>query len=175
MTQPAVDIRRSARRHKTVTVFRENGRIVALAPARLPRRELEAILPDLVARLLRREAARLAPAEPDALARRGRDLFDRYVAPVEQEELPPFRATWVSNQVHRWGSCTPVDGTIRLSDRLRAMPAWVVDYVLLHEVLHLIEQGHTPRFHTLLSLYPRCERARGYLEGYQAGESAPTA
>ena len=46
------------------------------------------------------------------------------------------------------------------------MPPWVIDYVLLHELAHLVEQGHGPRFWALLEGYPRTERARGFLEGF---------
>jgi hypothetical protein len=74
----------------------------------------------------------------------------------------------VGNQGSRWGSCTPSDGTIRLSSRLQGMPPWVVDYVLLHELAHLAVPGHGPRFWALLESYPRTERARGYLEGVAA-------
>jgi predicted metal-dependent hydrolase len=69
----------------------------------------------------------------------------------------------------RWGSCTTTTGTIRLSDRLRDMPAWVVDYVLLHELAHLLEPGHNKRFWHWVDRYPRAERAKGYLEGVAAG------
>jgi predicted metal-dependent hydrolase len=55
------------------------------------------------------------------------------------------------------------------------MPAWVIDYVLLHELAHLIEQGHGPRFWDLLGAYPRTERARGFLEGYAAASQLPPA
>jgi predicted metal-dependent hydrolase len=75
---------------------------------------------------------------------------------------------WVGNQQSRWGSCTPGDRTIRLSQRLQDMPAWVVDYVLLHELAHLLEPGHGPAFWALLRGYPQLERARGYLEGVAA-------
>ena len=75
----------------------------------------------------------------------------------------------MSNQGSRWGSCTPVDGTIRLSDRLVTTPGWVIDYVLVHELAHLIEIGHGPRFHRLVDAYPKAERARGYLLGIVAG------
>ena len=48
------------------------------------------------------------------------------------------------------------------------MPAWVVDYVLVHELAHLLVPGHGADFWELVSAYPRCERARGYLEGVSA-------
>ena len=75
---------------------------------------------------------------------------------------------WVTNQNTRWGSCTPADKAIRLSRRLEGMPPWVIDYVLVHELAHLIEIGHTPRFWELVDRYPRAERAKGFLEGVAA-------
>ena len=80
----------------------------------------------------------------------------------------PTSVRWVTNQRTRWGSCTPSEGTIRLSTRLQGMPGYVVDYVLLHELAHLLESGHGPAFWDLLSAYPQLERARGYLEGVAA-------
>jgi hypothetical protein len=68
----------------------------------------------------------------------------------------------------RWASCTPADGTIRVSERLRDAPAWVVDYVLVHELAHLLEPGHDKAFWAWVRRYPRTERAMGYLEGLSA-------
>lgn len=85
----------------------------------------------------------------------------------------PASVRWVTNQNTRWGSCTPSEGSIRLSHRLQGMPEYVVDYVLLHELAHLLVPGHGPRFWRLLEAYPRTERARGYLEGVVAAERLP--
>jgi hypothetical protein len=68
----------------------------------------------------------------------------------------------------RWASCTPADGTIRISERLREAPSWVVDYVLVHELAHLLEPGHDAPFWAWVHRYPRTERAMGYLEGLSA-------
>jgi predicted metal-dependent hydrolase len=80
----------------------------------------------------------------------------------------PGSVRWVDNQRARWGSCTPGDRSIRLSSRLQAMPSWVVDYVLVHELAHLLEAGHDERFWAWVDRYPRAERAKGYLSGYSA-------
>jgi hypothetical protein len=72
---------------------------------------------------------------------------------------------WVGNQRRRWGSCTPLDSAIRLSDRLAPMPAHVVDYVLLHELVHLLVPGHGPDFEAWMQRYPRLLEARAFLAG----------
>ena len=80
----------------------------------------------------------------------------------------PATVRWVPPMRTRWASCTPVDGTIRISERLRDAPGWVVDYVLVHELAHLLEPGHDARFWAWVHRYPRTERAIGYLEGLSA-------
>ena len=80
----------------------------------------------------------------------------------------PTSVRWVTNQHSRWGSCTPADATIRISDRLKGMPGYVLDYVLLHELAHLLQPAHDRAFWRLIEGYPRLERARGYLEGVAA-------
>jgi predicted metal-dependent hydrolase len=74
----------------------------------------------------------------------------------------------VTNQNGRWGSCTPDDATIRISHRIQEMPDWVIDYVLLHELAHLVVPSHNAQFWELVNRYPKAERARGYLEGISA-------
>jgi predicted metal-dependent hydrolase len=75
----------------------------------------------------------------------------------------PESIRWVSNQRYRWGSCKPVDGSIRLSDRLSRFPDWVIVFVVVHELAHLVEPYHTSELWALVSSYPLTERARGFL------------
>ncbi len=77
---------------------------------------------------------------------------------------------YVSNQRSRFGSCTPEDGTIRISHRVADLPAWVRDYVLVHELAHLVDPSHSSRFWDLVGRYPLAERARGYLMALGAEE-----
>lgn len=159
---PAVEVRRSGRRRRTVAAYREQDRIVVLVPARMSRAEEKRWVATMIERLERQEQRR-RPSQT-SLERRARDLSRRYLDGAAQ----PVSVRWVTNQRSRWGSCTPADGTIRLSSRLQGMPEWVIDYVLLHELAHLVEHGHGKRFWALLESYPRTERARGYLEGVAA-------
>lgn len=92
------------------------------------------------------------------------DLEQRAARLATTYDLPTASSIrWVSNQRHQWGSCTPSDRSIRLSDRLAGFPAWVVDYVVVHELAHLLEADHGPAFWALVNRYPKTERARGYL------------
>jgi predicted metal-dependent hydrolase len=92
------------------------------------------------------------------------DLTDRARHLAATLDLPEAKQIrWVSNQRDRWGSCTPAHGTIRLSDRLAAFPPWVVDYVIVHELTHLLEPHHGERFWEIVGRYELAERARGYL------------
>jgi len=75
----------------------------------------------------------------------------------------PHSIEWSDRQNDRWGSATPANGSIRISNRLAGSPSWVLDYVIVHELAHLSEAGHGPRFHELVDRFPLAERARGYL------------
>ena len=166
---PEVVVRRSARRKRTATAFREHDRIVVLLPQRLSRADEKRFVEELVAKVLAHEARSSAPHGDRELQERARELNHRYLATAADPPPQPTSVRWVSNQRQRWGSCTPATGVIRLSDRMLAMPDWVVDYVLLHELAHLQEPSHSARFWSLVSVYPLTERARGFLSGYQLG------
>lgn len=165
---PKVEVRRSARRRRTVTAYRERDTIVVLIPGRMSRAEEKRFVDDMVRRVLDRESRTAPPAGDAALLDRADALAGRFLDPGSPR---PRRVSWVRNQQQRWGSCTPSTATIRLSSRLQVMPDWVVDYVLLHEVAHLAEPTHSSSFWALVDRYPQAERARGYLEGYLAGQS----
>ena len=103
----------------------------------------------------------------------GVDLEERASHLADRYELPrPTSIRWVENQELRWGSCTPLDGSIRISSKLVAEPGWVLDYVIVHELAHLVVPGHGPKFWELVDRYPRAERARGWLMARAAGTAA---
>lgn len=163
----AVEVRRSTRRRRTVSAYRDGDRTVVLLPARLPRAEEERLVADMLARLARQEV-RKRPSDAGLLARATR-LSQRYL----DGRAVPLSVRWAANQGSRWGSCTPSDGSIRLSTRLRGVPGWVLDYVLVHELCHLLVPGHGPDFWAEVARYPKAERARGYLEGVAAAAGLP--
>jgi hypothetical protein len=164
---PPVEVRRSRRRRRSVTAFREGGTIVVSIPARFTRAEEREWVSLMTQRLADKERRR-RPSDAVLLAR-ATELSRTYLGGLAR----PSSVRWASNQNSRWGSCTPADGSIRISDRVKGTPSWVLDYVLLHELAHLLEAGHGPRFWALLEAYPRTERARGYLEGLAAARDLP--
>jgi predicted metal-dependent hydrolase len=169
-SSPRVEVRRSSRRRRTVTAYRERDTIVVLIPQRMSKADEQTFVRDMVEKVLAREAKVVAPRGDEALAARARDLAATYLTPALDHMLEPSGVSWVTNQQQRWGSCTPSSGLIRLSHRLQPMPVWVVDYVLLHELAHLVEPSHSDRFWQLVDRYPVAEKAKGYLEGYLAGQ-----
>ncbi|MEO3938308.1 M48 family metallopeptidase [Dermatophilaceae bacterium Soc4.6] len=164
-----IEVRRSRRRRRTVSAYREDGRTVVLIPAGFSKAQERRWVDTMLGRLAQGDRRR-SPDDVE-LAARAADLATRFLGGLAR----PTSVRWVSNQRSRWGSCTPADGTIRISERLRGMPAYVLDYVLLHELAHLVNPSHDRAFWLLLSTYPRLERARGYLEGVAAatGLDAP--
>lgn len=157
--QPVVEVRRSRRRRRTVAAYREDGKVVVLLPERMTRAEEKTWVDTMLARLQKSEGRR-RPSD-ETLIHRARGLNTRYLDGL----AVPGSVRWVDNQNTRWGSCTPQDRAIRLSRRLEGMPSWVIDYVLVHELAHLRESGHTSEFWAMVDRFPRAERAKGFLEG----------
>jgi predicted metal-dependent hydrolase len=163
--KPVIEVRRSQRRRRTVSAYRDGERVVVLIPAQFSRAEEREWVDRMLERLDARE--RRAGRSDAELASRAQRLAARYL----HDHARVSRAAsvrWVQNQNGRWGSCTPADGTIRISHRVQEMPDWVIDYVLLHELAHLVIPSHSADFWALVARYPKAERARGYLEGVSA-------
>jgi predicted metal-dependent hydrolase len=151
MTLP-VEVVRSARRRKTVQAAVVDGRIRVQLPAWMSAEEEHSYVTALVDRLERQYRS----DHVDLPARAG-ELARRY-------DLPrPRSVTWTDRQRSRWGSCSPATGEIRVSRRLAEWPSWVLDYVLVHELAHLVEPNHSAAFHALVDRYAKSERAKGFL------------
>jgi len=152
-----VEVRRSARRRKTISAEILDDVLVISMPERMSRAEEHEWVTRMTARMSeRRRRDRLNGT--DALERRAVELADGYVDGVRPQGI-----AWVTNQRSRWGSCTPDDGTIRLSLALADYPAWVRDYVIVHELAHLLVPDHSKGFWSIVNRFPLTERARGFL------------
>lgn len=169
--QPQVEIIRSPNRTRTASARLVDGKVIVRVPAGSTPEEERTLVETLVARILKAQRRRNVNQLPD-LRRRANELNRAYFG----GKLNVREIKWVTNQEKRHGSCTPSTRTIRISDRIATMPLWVLDYVLVHELAHLLEANHSPAFWKLVAKYPLAERARGYLmamdlEGDQGPEN----
>ncbi|CAB4336960.1 unannotated protein [freshwater metagenome] len=164
----SVEVRKSTRRKRSVVAFRENGRTVVVVPARMKQSDIDEHVTELVGRL---DVKDMRAASTEALLARAKRLVANYLDhDVLTKHKVPVTIRWVTNQKSRWGSCTASEGTIRLSHRLFNMPDYVIDCVLLHELIHLVEPNHGPKFHTLMNRFEQLEIARAFLEGVSHSE-----
>ena len=166
-----VRVRRDKRLRKSARASYENGEVLVRVPPGTPANQVDDIVDDLVERLLRRRA-RSRQLEDAYLAERAERLNRKYF----DGQLRWNSIRWVSNMRRRLGSCTnggPTDGDIRISDRIRGWPEWVIDYVIAHEIVHRLHPNHSPEFWEMVGRYPLAERARGFIEGVGFAENAP--
>jgi predicted metal-dependent hydrolase len=147
------------------------GTLVVRVPSGISKEEEQRLVRELMPRVLHK--VKHAEGKLPDLRRRAGDLNRRYF----DGKLKLHEIKWVTNQRHRYGSCTPSTATIRISDRVASMPLWVLDYVLMHELAHLVQANHSAAFWKLVGRYPLTERARGYLiavglegEGDESGD-----
>ncbi len=153
-----VRIIRSARRKRTISARQEGNTLVVYLPTGLSSAEEQEWIERMRRRLEQsRERRRLNSDE--ALRQRAEELNREYFG----GELKVESIRFVTNQNHRFGSCTPSTRTIRISHRLAEMPSWVLDYVIVHELAHLLQPNHSARFWKLVNRYKLTERARGFL------------
>jgi hypothetical protein len=152
-----IRIIRSKKRRKTVQAREIGGGLEILAPAHMSDEQLDPIIKDFEARFARHK--KLGKLEDRSLKSRANMLNRQYFGGLLRWES----IRWVTNQNRRHGSCNSDRETIRISHRIAEMPQFVQDYVIVHELAHVIEPNHSQRFWDLVYQYPRTERARGYL------------
>jgi predicted metal-dependent hydrolase len=162
-----VHVIRSARRQRTVSSRIVNWRQIEVrAPAMIPEKELRAIVLQVIQRVIQTQSRQRKAASDDGLQKRAEEMNRACFGGALTWKAIGF----VGNQQRRYGSCTPSKGTIRISDRLKLVPVWVLDYVIVHELAHLLEPRHNTAFWQLVYRYAKAERARGYLMAMQFEE-----
>lgn len=158
---------RSTRRKRNIAAYRQGGQIIVSIPARLSKADERAVVPEMVAKIRASEASRAI--DESVLASRLMDLLAAWAPEITERATS---VTWKRAMNERWGSCTSVDGTIRISERLQRVPEYVLDYVLFHEGIHLRFGDHGSQFQEMIARFPKSELAQAYLDGYEAAEIA---
>ena len=153
-TAPLVRVIRSQRRKRTVSARYVDGVLEVSVPAWMSKAEQDTWVTQMSGRF-----SKANRRDDTDLSARARSLSRTYRLPMAGS------VRWVGDMKTRWGSCTIDTGAIRVSDRLRSSPNWVLDYVLVHELAHLMHPDHSPQFWAVVQRYPRAERAIGYLMG----------
>jgi hypothetical protein len=143
---------------------REGNEIVLRIPYRMSKQNLEKLLADVTKQVSKMQK-RIDHRTDEDLQERALHLNKRYFS----ADITWASIRWVANMNNRLGSCTnggPTDGQIRISERIRDWPQWVIDYVIVHELTHRQVANHGPDFWALLrSAFPQTDRALGFIDG----------
>jgi len=169
ITEGEIVVIRSSRRKKNISAYRQGGRIVVSIPARMSKADERAMVPEMVAKIRAQEA--VATMSEESLQIRAGQLLTEFAPEILAR---PASVNWRAMR-ERWGSCTGIDRSIRISDRLKGAPEYVLDYVLFHEAIHLEYFDHGEQFKELLARFPLEWQAEAYLQGDEAAENALTA
>ena len=160
-SREGVRVIRSARRTRTIQARLVDGVVEVRIPASFTAAQEAEAVEEMLTKVRRKQSA--TPLSDAALARRANTLNRE----VLRGRAKVGSIRWVTNQNTRWGSCTVATGDIRISDRLREVPDYVLDAVIVHELTHTFIPGHGPEFWRWADRAPRAERAKGYLEALQ--------
>ncbi len=165
-----VEVTRDQRLRKSARWTLHGETIQVRVPQRLGRNQVDKLLDRIVARVIK-QRARARRQNDDDLERRARRINRAHF----DGELRWHSIRWVDNMRQRLGSCTSggsTDGDIRISDRIREWPDYVVDYVIAHELAHRRYPDHSASFWEYLARYPHTDRARGFIEGFAYAQRA---
>lgn len=159
---PEVEVIRSAKRVRTISARMVDGKIQVRIPARLSKKEEADAVAEIVAKVMKK--TRSSVRSDEELTERAHRLNKAHL----DSRAVVGSIRWVTNQNSRWGSCTTATGDIRISHRLQNVPDYVLDAVIIHELVHtFIHSGHSQEFWEWADRAPKAERAKGYLEAYQ--------
>ena len=153
-----VKIIRSPRRKRTVSARLVKDMLLVNAPVFMPEARLEKIVANFKERFQRKRLKEELNQKEDLMSA-ARRLNEKYF----ENKLKVEAIEYSVNQNSRFGCCNYRAGHIRISHRLGLMPAWVRDYVIVHEMAHLIQPDHSRAFRDIVSRYELAERAKGYL------------
>lgn len=167
-----VEVERDGRLRTRIHWEWSGNQVRVRVPRRTSQREIDQHVASIVEEVKRRRAQVRARADADLQAL-AEQINRRYFG----GGIGWHSIRWVTNMRRRLGSCTnggPTDGDIRISDRIRGWPDWVIEYVVAHELAHRRHPNHSPAFWAYLQRFPHTERARGFLLGvaFQLGEDA---
>ncbi len=160
-----VRLKRDKRLRKTLHWQRlPDGSLLVRVPPRMPKRAIGPLLEDIRTQLDKLVDAHKRRTDEDLRLRAERVNHKHFSGQIQWNAI-----RWVGDMHTRLGSCSrggTTDGEIRISDKIKDWPDWVVDYVIAHELMHRKHPNHSASFwNDLQAAYPLAERARGFIYG----------
>ncbi len=153
-----IKILRSKRRKRTISARLSKNILIVQAPESIPEGRLRKVIDEFKTKIERKKLKEELN-ERENLAQKAKEFNVRYF----ENKLKIHSIEYVTNQDSKFGCCNYRTGCIRISHRVSAMPQWVRDYVIIHELAHLVVPDHSQAFWDIVNCYKLAERARGYL------------
>jgi hypothetical protein len=151
-------VKKSTRRKKTIHARLRNGIMEVIAPVDISEKRLKEVIDNFKRRFEKREKEAQLNRESQLL-KRAQELNKRYFG----GKLQIKNIRYSARQTRKFGVAYPNRNTIIINGCLNKMPQWVEDYVIIHELAHLIYPNHSKEFWNEVKKYPKAERAIGYL------------
>ena len=148
---------RSKKRKKTIQAKEIKGKIFVYLPAAMDKEREQNYIREIIKKMEEKKKREKLNSN-GLLTKRAEELNRKYF-----DGKLKFEIKYVTNQKSKFGSCSPKSRKIRISDRISNMPRWVRDYVIIHELAHLVHPNHSKEFWNLVDRYKYAERAKGYL------------
>ncbi len=153
-----VKIIRSRRRRRTIGARLVKDTLLVSAPVALSQERLDKVIADFKIRFEKKILKRELESKQNLV-----DIAAKLNEKYFQNKLKVNSIEYVIDQNSKFGCCDYSKARIRISHRVGLMPAWVRDYVIVHELAHLLEPNHSSAFWGIVARYELAERARGYL------------
>ena len=152
-----IEVVKSKNRRKTISARLVNNIIRIQAPAAIPEEKLDEIIATFKRRFEKRTLKKELKKENlfEIAQRLNHKYFD---GKIQFDSIE-----YTANQDRLFGSCNYRTKNLRISHRLARMPQWVRDYVIVHELAHILQPNHSKAFWKLVNRYELTERARGFL------------
>ncbi len=165
-----ITVVRSKKRKRTISARLINGVMVVQVPVSISETQLQPIITSLRLRIENKRLKEELNSKKEL-----QDIFLKLNRDYFAGKLAVGQIGYVTDQVSKFGCCNCRSGEIRISHRVSAMPKWVKEYVVMHEMAHLVEANHGTDFWVLVNRFPYTERARGYLTavGWESPDVPP--
>lgn len=153
-----IKITRSEKRKSTIGARIKNGIMYVNAPVDIPDIKLQKIIEKFKLRFEKKKLKRELSKTHNLM-----EILQRLNERYFEGKIQVNSIEYSANQDKKFGCCNCKARIIRISHQLAQMPDWVRDYVIIHEMAHIIEPNHSDSFWDIVNRYKLAERARGYL------------